>query len=125
AARTRIAWLARRTSVRDQLPRGRHRPNGPRGLSILAAVHQPYRARHRPKDSARETHFENVHAMSETTILWIFGIVITVLIAVVGGGLASHIGVIQRLTKVETLFEIVGGNMLKALHCPNDTHGFD
>lgn len=51
-------------------------------------------------------------------MLWILGVIQTVMLLAIAGALGIIFSVLQRLTKVETIIELLGVNAAKALHCP-------
>lgn len=59
--------------------------------------------------------------MKEDTILWILGQGIVLLSA----GVGAYIRLIQRVTKVEVIINLLGKNAARALHSPTNHHGID
>lgn len=56
--------------------------------------------------------------MNQELICWLLGIMITLLAAFAGAGITAYIGIVQRMTRIETTIELLGVNAAKALHCP-------
>lgn len=74
--------------------------------------------------------------MSENVILWIFGAVIMAISALIGklfadnGKLYDRISALEnqnekRITRIETMIEVMGISAAKILHSPHDPFGLD
>lgn len=51
--------------------------------------------------------------------------IIAIVVVIIGGVIAVYVALSSRLTRIETIFEFVGLEALKALHSDNDEHKLD
>lgn len=58
--------------------------------------------------------------MDKEVILWIFGILITGIYAVTGGGIAVVFMMVQRMSRMEATLEFMGYAAAKAAHSPHN-----
>lgn len=70
--------------------------------------------------------------MTESTILWAAGIIFSLIVMDIGSYMmlkdkiaSDHLGLAQRVTRLETVLDNIGIKMAKTLHSPDDHLGID